>query len=163
MDETRMRELMICGICLEPITNFVCIDCLMLQIKESLPKSFGSILDELHINLSKEFENDENVEFCIRCKRFKEIAICPYCYIKEIFDKISENDENEAMKIVKIFDFDFHAVGYGKSIKMENWEPPILDEREKEYDLNICEICGQPAELVEKNSMLVCESCKDEN
>lgn len=157
-----MKELTICSICLEPIMNFICVDCLALQIRKIIPKELLERFDNFHSALINEFENSENSEFCVKCKQFKETAICPYCYIKETFFWIVDINEELAKKVVRIFNFDFLKSGYEESIKVKNWEPLILEEKEKEYDLNACEICGQIAELSEKNNLFVCESCKDE-
>lgn len=157
-----MKELTICSICLEPVMNFICIDCLASQIKKVIPNSFLDEFNSFHLAIVKKFENTENIEFCIGCKQFKETAICPYCYVKEVFFWILDKDRKIAKKVVKIFNFDFLETGYEEDIRVKNWEPLILSEKEEEVDLNACEICGQVAELTEKNNLLVCESCKDE-
>jgi hypothetical protein len=157
-----MRETTICSICLEPIYNFICIDCFAEQVKEFLPRSLREEFESFHEKLKKTFANDENKEMCIKCRDVKETSICPFCYNKEIFFWILKKDKNLAERFVKIFNFNFMESTYEESIKVKDWVPIIITEKEREYDINFCEICGQQAELAEKEGRFVCESCSEE-
>lgn len=157
-----MEETTICTICLEPIFNFICIDCFASQVHEFLPSQSREEFASFHEKLRKTFSNEENKGTCIRCREVKEMSICPFCYNKEIFFWILKKNEALAEEFVKIFNFNFTKSAYEESVKLQGWIPIIIAEKEKEYDLNFCDICGQQAELVEKEGRFVCESCSEE-
>lgn len=157
-----IEETVICRICLEPIYNFICMDCFASQIEKILPSELKNPFLFFHENLRERFENSENTELCIKCKQIRETAICPYCYLKEVFIWLSERNERVAGKVAKFFNFNFENTEFDESIKVRNWIPVILNQSSEEFDLNICENCGELKELRKVDGRWLCESCVEE-
>ena len=158
----KMEETTICRICLEPIYNFICVDCFAEQIEKILPERLKFSFNKFHNSLKENFSTNENLELCLKCRQQKDVAICPYCYFKEVFLWVVERDENYAEKIAEIFNFNFEKTEFRKSIKVKNWEPIIISESNEEFDFNVCEICGEPKELRKIDGKWVCETCAEE-
>jgi hypothetical protein len=160
------KETEICKICLEPIFNFICIDCQHATIKKWLSelatKELLDEFDKFHEKIKEEFSCTQNSMFCIKCKEIKEVAICPYCYAREVFWWLFEKDVLTAKKFAKVFNFDFLGVGYLPTIRTRNLWPIIIVDERKSSDLNFCEECLQPSDDLRKvNGEWLCESCRD--
>lgn len=162
-----MRETVICRICLEPIFNHICVDCLEDSVQKWLSSRPEILKDfkKFSQNLKSLFESSTEKEKCIICGKKTETIICPYCYTKEVFDFLSSKDENLAEKFIKTFNFDFLKVGHSpETILTKNLLPIIITEKEESSDINICENCGNQSEdLREVNGSYICEVCEDEN
>jgi hypothetical protein len=160
------QETIICKLCLEPIFNFICIDCQYKSISKWL-KSLGknNLLNEfekLHKKIDERFASPQNSMFCIKCKKVVETTICPYCYAKEVFWWLFRNNIILAKKFARLFNFDFLGVGYLPTIKTRNLEPVIIIDKRRNPDLNFCENCGQALDLIYKNGRWLCKSCADD-
>lgn len=153
-----MNETIICRICLNVIQNFICLDCFKKEFEKFFPEEFLRKFSTFHKNLKKTFSTEENSMFCMKCKKISETAICNYCYNNEVFSWLSSFDERIASNFIKSFNCNF----LNDESNVKKWQPIILNEKEKEYDINFCEICGQAGELFEKDGKFVCESCNEE-
>lgn len=160
-----MEETVICRLCLEPIHNFLCVNCLQKSISQWLSKTDQKLADEIqsfHSSLLNKFSSDQNQEFCVKCKNRIDTVICPYCYVKEIFWLIFDKDVNASKNLAKIFDFDFLGTGYIQTFKTRNLSPIEISYRRSKQDLNICDNCEQTSEdLNEINGSWLCETCRD--
>lgn len=160
-----MEETIICKMCLEPIFNFICIDCLKNSFSNWLATKNPKLIDEFqnfHNNLLRSFSSDENQEFCIKCKQTIDTVLCPYCYSKEVFWWIFSKDVKLSSEFSKIFNFDFLGTGYLPTIKARNLEPILIIKGREKTDINICENCEQPSDnLKELNGEWLCESCRE--
>lgn len=160
------KETVICKLCLEPIFNFICIDCQhSLITKWLLGLGENDLLYELnkfHIKLKEKFSSFQPT-FCIKCKQTVETPICPYCYVKEVFYFFSDKNTEIAKKFIKFFNYDFNNTGYHYTIKTENLLPVIITDKRRSSDLNFCEECGEISDLTYNNGKWLCEDCKDEN
>lgn len=161
-----MSETIICKICLEPIFNYLCVNCLEFSVRrwfEGL--SFDlSDFEKFSQNLKNQFESFAEKEKCIKCGKRAETIICPYCYAKEVFDLLSLRERKLAESFIKIFNFDFLKVGlFSESILTRNLMPIIIVDDKESSDINICENCGNQYDLRQVNGSYICEVCEDEN
>lgn len=160
-----MEETVICRLCLEPIFNFLCMNCLGKSFSNWIDMKSPRLKNEFqifHNHLLKIFSSDQNQEFCIKCRHTVDTVMCPYCYAKEIFWWIFSKDVKLSNKFAKIFNFDFLGIGYLPTIKTRNLEPIIIIDEKKKSDMNICENCGQTSDnLKEVNGNWLCESCRE--
>jgi DNA-directed RNA polymerase subunit M/transcription elongation factor TFIIS len=160
-----VTETVICKMCLEPINNYLCVDCLkgtvhtwLDSVRPSLSKNFFSF----HNNLMKFAQSEDNSETCVKCKKTTDEVICPYCYEKEVFWWLFASDIRLSGIFAKLFNFDFLGAGYLPHIKTRELEPVMLSDRNGSSDLNVCESCGQESDdLKQENGDWLCESCRD--
>lgn len=160
-----MEETVICRICLEPIFNFLCIDCLgssvgkwISSVKPKMKREFR----KFHKSIINHISTDENQENCIKCKNTTDAVICPYCYEKEVFWWIFSKNPKLSQIFSKLFNFDFLGTGYLPAAKIRNLEPVILVDKRNRSDMNFCENCGQASDdLREENGVWACESCRE--
>jgi len=118
-------------------------------------------LKTFHSSLLEKFSSDQTKEFCIKCKNIINTVVCPYCYVKEIFWWIFDEDVGLSKELNKFFNFDFMGVGYLKNIETRNLAP-IITYKTSKPDLNICENCDQVSDYLKKvNGVWLCESCRD--
>jgi hypothetical protein len=159
------KETVVCKLCLEPIYNFICVNCLhnsVLKWLSSKKLNIKSKFEEFHRNLADHFSSIENKEFCIRCRKVSDTAICIYCYSKEIFWWLFEKNKLLAKEFSKVFNLDFLGTGYLPGIKTRNLEPIITYYENPKLDFNLCENCSQVSDnLKEINGAWLCESCRD--
>jgi len=149
---------------LEPIYNHICVDCIEGLVEKWLRPDLLNDFKSFSQNLKEHFESFQEKERCIICGRKAETIICPFCYTKEIFDFLSLKDEKLAEDFIKIFNFDFLKVGHSsKSILTKDFSPVIITYKKESSDLNICENCGNQADLKEVNGSYICEDCEDES
>ena len=177
-------ETMICRICLEPVTNFICTDCLFNNIGKwiSLNSLTPKTEDELkllvagkHASVRRILSEDANVTFCVSChKQVGEVA-CPCCYLHEMHSAIRSANPEMAKKFEKEFNFDFvfhhgmlqlnlwEAI-HGRLMSSKDFRPIIIQDSEYSKDTNTCDECGGESEdLAESNGKWLCETCRDEN
>ena len=163
-----MEETKICKLCLEPLFNFICIDCLSSSIKKFLISERPELLEEFnsfHQKFSKFFSSQtlEKRAKCIKCMRSFDIIVCPYCYINEVFWWLFEKDTKLARKIAQLFNFDFLGTGYILNLRKAD---PVITAEDGENDISeigICESCGQACDDLKKvNGEWLCESCREE-
>jgi hypothetical protein len=159
-----MEETVICKMCLEPIFNFICIDCLGKDVHSwlSTRPDILTPFTAFQKNLFKYFSTTENLEKCIRCGDTTDTVLCPYCYANEVFWLIFSKDKKLAAEFAKIFNFDFQGPGYMVHTRTRDLQPIILVDDQKKPDMNICDNCGQFSDyLKEKDGAWLCESCLD--
>lgn len=161
-----MRETTICKLCLEPIQNYLCADCLHDDVKKWLSAkshSFAVQIESFDTKLKQHFSTKQNTEYCMKCRNEIKSAFCMYCYVKEVFQWIFFKDPWLAQKFVKLFNFDFAGTGFLMVNEIRNLAPVVLSERKRKSDSGICENCGNTSEeLIELNGEWNCESCRDE-
>jgi len=159
------EETVICRMCLEPIFNFICVDCLGDTVHkwlDSVKPEFSTEFNSFHEKLLKYIRSEENLEKCVKCKRTIDAVMCPYCYEKEVFWWIFNKDIKLSKIFARLFNFDFLGTGYLPNVKTRNLEPVVLIDSRKISDTNICESCGQVSDdLREENGVWLCESCRE--
>ena len=171
----KLKETTICKLCLEPVQNFICINCLFSDItKWVFTKNAPEIESKIKTKHEylKGFVSSDVGTFCIKCKKFvKEIA-CPCCYLYEIYDVIKDSDSKHAKEFEKFFNFDFTIhTGYSElnfwqevhKMPTKNYIPIIISEKPQEVDLNFCESCGNKSDyLININGTWICETCRED-
>lgn len=170
-------ETVICRLCLEPLYNFICVDCLLDAVKQWLRKNGASELipsiKKRHDEIKTLLSSDSNSVLCIKCKQETNSWACPCCYLYEIYIIIKRNKPEIANRFERIFNFDFHYHHaftqlmfwqslHKQPLSTKNFKPVILSERESNPDLNICNRCGITSELKEVNGEWLCSICRDE-
>ncbi len=170
-----MEETIVCKLCLEPVSNFICIDCLLGHIQYWLVLTHHEELYPQVIqahNKMKAFLSAEEKVSCFICKKPMLAISCPCCYLYEMYIMIKNIDLELANEFEKQFNFDFafhHGYSqltlwesiHNQAPSLRNFKAVVIIDREPRTDLNFCDNCGQPSELIEVNGMLVCETCKE--
>ncbi|UCG95678.1 MAG: hypothetical protein JSV92_01350 [archaeon] len=85
-----------CALCLEPVTNFICVECLGEEIKKILAFKKSGLTDEFrdfHENLVEHFSFFHNKDVCIKCRNVITVDICVHCYINEVIELVSGKDK----------------------------------------------------------------------
>ncbi len=146
-------EISICNICKEPIWSFICTDCLKNDIKKWLPSHLSEKFEEFNAMLNFHFKSrtDESSLPCIRCKQQKNAVICPFCYILEAYESLSDVDKRTAKQLLLMIPFP-------RRTRKEN----VITQSERErFDEGICECCGEYSEfLKEVEGRWLCERCE---
>lgn len=97
-----MKE--ICGICNEAITNPICPECLEKEIKTWLKVKNPNMVNKV-MGVTSIFSGFEYSSMnCVLCG--KSMNICAHCYVKEIYEILSEYDKNLAQDFKFTFNFD---------------------------------------------------------
>lgn len=160
-----MEETVICRMCLEPIHNFLCVNCLNKTVSTWLSSEKKELLkdyNEFHQTILNEFTSDDNQEKCIKCRNMTNTVLCPYCYVNEVFWWVFSKNTDLARKFVRLFNFDFLGTGYLPKPKTRNLEPAIFVEEEEPTDIGICENCGNTSDnLRNVGGDWLCESCRE--
>lgn len=161
-----MEETVICRMCLEPIFNFLCIDCLGKSVNKWISSAKPEMqrdFKNFHKSLFKYISTEENQEKCMRCRMTTDAVICPYCYEKEVFWWIFSKNPGLSQIFSRIFNFDFFGTGYLPTTKLRDLEPVVLVDEANRSDMNLCENCGQASEdLRKENGIWLCESCRED-
>ena len=155
-----MDNISICSICLGPIYNFICADCLFKQIKRWLRENASYLILEVekaHQNLIKTFHTTDSKQFCIHCRKTNGNVFCPFCYTKYIYLHLKEFDERAAEKMVSVFNFDFEGTGM-----YSDFHPEPIGYEEEKTEEGICEYCDNLSDSLKNvNGLYVCESCEE--
>ena len=170
-------EVVICRLCLEPLYNFICIDCLLDASKLWLRKKGADeiipAVEQRHKEVKSTLSSDYNTMVCIKCKQETNTWACPCCYLHEVYEIIKKERPDLANNFEQIFNFDFHYTHgftqltfwqslHRQSLSTKNFRPVIIVDKRNDTDFNICERCEQAADdLKEVNGEWVCEDCRD--
>jgi hypothetical protein len=166
--EKNKEETLICKICLEPIFNYICVDCLESSVEKWVSVHFPNVLNDFK-SFSNRFKNTfasyVEKEKCIKCNRTTETIVCPYCYLKEVYDFLSLKNKHLAEIFIKFFNFNsLKSEKPFESISIKNFSPVILVEEKNNPEINICEVCGNQSDYLRKvNGSYICEVCEDES
>ncbi len=148
----------LCKICKEPISNFICIDCLEREISERIPEKLRGKFLDFHRSLSTHFSSKTSRFIpCLKCKLSNAPYICIPCYLNEVHSWFREN--RLLGKLRRNLSFNFEGVR--KGLKSHSALPITETENHKERD-GICDECGEySGNLVIVNSEWVCEGCRN--
>lgn len=175
-----VKEVVICRLCLEPLYNFICVDCFLEAVKKWLRSKYEDELipaiERRHEELKRLLSSDFNCGTCIKCKSEVTAWACPCCYLYEMYCVIKTEKPELAKEFESMFNYDFlYRHGYSQLtfwqslnrqiLSTRNFQPVIIahapDKRNKP-DMCICENCGQPsARLKKQNGSWLCESCRE--
>lgn len=145
----------LCQICKEPISNFICIDCLKREISERIPEKLRGKFLDFHTNISTCFHSNRFMP-CLKCKVSSAPHICIPCYLNEIYSWFKIHSMTGRIKEMISLDFE----GLEESLKSHSALPITEIENHKERD-GICDECGEySGNLVMINWEWVCEGCR---
>ena len=148
----------LCKICKEPISNFICTDCLEMEISERIPGSLRGKFSGFHKNLSAYFHSKtDRFMPCLKCKTSDASHICIYCYLREVFSWFRDN--NLLGKLRRNLSFDFERLE--QSLKNHS-ALPITETRSFREKSGLCDECGEYSDNLSRlNSEWICEGCKN--
>lgn len=174
-------ETTICRICLEPVTNFICADCLSDGIAKWIsrystnPGWVGLAMKGKHEEIRRMLSHESNSNFCVSCKNWVDEIACPCCYLYEMHAMLKNIDSKEvAAKFETDFNFDLifhHGMAqlnlwesmHGRLYSTRQFKPIVIKDKRRSSDLNACESCEvETDELAEHGGQWLCESCRDE-
>lgn len=174
-----IEEATVCKLCLEPVSNFICTDCLFSNVTKWLvlvqhQELFPKVLVK-HNGIKSLIQMDVTGTYCVKCRGSVGEVACPCCYLYEMYSIIQEKNQELAGDFEKYFNFDFkmhHAYSqlslwqslHEESVSTRTFQPIVLTEPRNLTDINICDSCGQISEsIAEFNGSQVCEYCLEEN
>lgn len=148
----------LCKICQEPISNFICIDCLERDIVERMPEGLREGFAGFHRNISYHFHSNlDRFIPCLKCGLSDAPSICIPCYLNEVHSWFKEN--RLISKLKGNMSFDFEALK--RNLKNHS-ALPITEIKSHRIKSGICDECGEYSEsLSQFNLEWVCEGCKD--
>lgn len=179
--EYKTGETTICRICLEPVTNFICTDCLFrniqrwVSINSSRPDELSLLLTGKNASMKQMLSQDANRTFCVSCKNQVDEIACPCCYLYEMHAAVKSAEPGIAQQFEKEFNFDFvfhHGMAqlslwesiHGRLLSSRSFRPIVITDKRRGTDLNMCDRCEvESDELAETEGQWLCESCRDEN
>jgi len=151
-------------ICLEPVSNFICPDCLYKAVQQWLWK-FGPELIEKFSDFHKSFVEtivSHKTAICITCKREYYHMVCPYDYIREVHSWLYEFLPKERLReFLDIFSFGFRRIDE----KIRHWRfyknGTNISIGKLISDMGICENCENFSEHLKPDisNRMVCENC----
>lgn len=100
------QENTVCALCLETITNFICVECLGEDIKKVLEFEKSELLrdfTDFHDNMAEQFSFFHNKDVCIKCRNTITVNVCMHCYINEVLTVFSEKDKKLESEIRSYF------------------------------------------------------------
>lgn len=173
MVKPMLRETVICKLCLEPVTNYICSDCLFGNVTAWLRQvgrdDLAASALNFHSKLRQVLHSDENSAPCSVCKKDKDDFACPCCYLYEAYLFFKNVNVNLARDFEKRFNFQLEHTYSELDLLQEqdrlfsrDFVPVMIIERKKNPDTNICENCEEGSDdIVEQNGMWLCETCRD--
>ena len=143
-----MEEL--CLLCKEPITNPLTIEDIAKHVEIWLPEELSKDFLEFHSSLLSHLHPEESP--LIPGK-----AVCIYCYVKEVYDWLTVEDDQIGERFLDTFSFGFSKESLRKHVKMHL----IKDTEEERKEFGICDECGEYTDdLVEAGGEWVCMTCE---
>lgn len=161
-----MKTASICNLCREPNWGFICTECLGKDIKDWLPQNLSEEFWRFHKEFTGAFSSHlSGKEYCLKCGKSRNAAICPFCYIDEICEWLRGRD-TELYEIVRnMFPSSRHNhfTDFSMSYReVSREDEDFLSEGAQNTTFGICDECGEYSrELRKTEGMWVCENCKN--
>ena len=160
-----MSSIPVCELCLEPISNFVCPDCLYNSVQQWVWKCKPSVIERLsdfHRKFLDTLVSDKTA-FCVVCKREYYHMICPYDYMKDIYSWLEDYLTKKQLKdFLRIFSIGFKRIEHRVRGRFfyRNQGPPLHSRRPR--DMGICENCENFSDnlKLDTSHYMVCEKCR---
>ena len=174
------EETLLCKLCLEPVSNFICADCLFKDVKKWLVLTQHTELlptiTAKHNEIKSLIKVDAGETVCVKCRENVSEIACPCCYLYEMYIIINkESSIDLANEFEKYFNFDFKLHNaysqltfwqslHQESVSSRTFKPIVIAEEQKLTDINVCENCSQISDrITELNGSFVCETCVEKN
>lgn len=160
-----MNSIPVCHLCLEPLSNFVCPDCLYRAVQQWIwrfkPELVGRFRD-FHKGFTDTLVS-EKTAFCVACKRDYYHMVCPYDYIKEAHAWLEDHLTEEKLgEFLRIFSMGFQRMErhLEQGVFYANGRP--VQQTMEKTDIGICENCENFSEDLRRDaySRMVCERCR---
>lgn len=158
-------EIPVCMVCLEPISNFICPDCLYKAVQQWFWK-FRPELIERFRDFHKDFVGtvvSHKTAICIVCKKEYYHMLCPYDYIREVYSWLYEFlSKKKLREFLNIFSFGLRKINRD----VRHWRfyrnGTKLSISKSISDLGVCENCDNFSEhlKLDKSNRMVCEVCR---
>src|SRR2546428_10321142 len=111
MNMQKLKEVTLCRLCLETVTNPICVNCLFEDVQNWLLSSNHVDLLMSGFSLNERIEqiiqSEDNFGICLVCKKETSQISCPCCYLFEIFSLFNAVNPSLAKAFEKSFSFDF--------------------------------------------------------
>ena len=154
-----------CKICLEPISNFICPDCIYRAIQQWMWKACPGLVERFR-NFHKTFIESvasEMAAVCVVCRREYYHMICSYDYMKEVYSWLGEYlPDNQVKEFLRIFSMGFRRIDRRASgwFFYRNQGPNML--KNGEVDIGLCEVCENFSYGLkhDASNRMVCENCR---
>jgi len=144
----------ICKMCKEPIWSFLCVDCIADDARRILPEVLLKDFNSFHRKVVEIFSSDHDHTYCLKCRHPNPVAVCPYCYAKEMFSMVSGREPILTKRILRFTTLLKHPYS-------ERNASLITGFRNKKSAYGICDECGDPSELLENTDRgWICEDCR---
>jgi hypothetical protein len=160
-----MNEILLCKVCLEPISNFICPDCLYKAIQQWLWRYEPSIIANFK-DFHKAFIDStisEQTAKCIVCKQDFYHMICSYDYMKEAYSWLEDHLNKKRLKeFLHIFSLGFRKIDRRASGWFFYRNKGPLPENNNSIDIGLCEVCDNFSYNLKYNASnhMVCENCR---
>ncbi|MBN2331452.1 MAG: hypothetical protein JXC85_06565 [Candidatus Aenigmarchaeota archaeon] len=160
-----MNGIPVCKLCLEPISNFICPDCLYKSVQQWIWRSEPSLIRrfrDFHVRFIETLVS-QKTSICVACKQEYYHMICPYDYLKEVYAWLEDSlPADKLREFLRIF-----SMGFKKTeINLESRffyrnHGPAIQTWEK-GDTGICELCENYSDDLKRDSSnrYVCEQCR---
>lgn len=160
-----MNNIPVCKLCLEPLSNFLCPDCLYSAIQQWVWRYKPGLIERFS-DFHKKFLRtliSERTAFCVACKREYYHMICPYDYIKEVHAWLSDFLPEKTIKeFLMIFSMGFKRMDRHLEHRFfyRNGRPQM--QTCERPDTGICESCENFSDNLMRDASdhLVCEKCR---
>lgn len=182
MSQKYIQETTICRVCLEPVHNFICNDCIFGDIVRWVSLRAPDRAEYLTIllkgkneSVKKMLVSDQNRTVCVSCKDEVDGIACPCCYLYEMQTLVKSVDPELARKFEADFNFDFtfhHGMAqltlwesiHNRLMSTKEFKPILIADKRRSGDMGMCESCEVDTdELSESDGRWLCESCRDES
>jgi len=174
------NETTICRLCLEPVTNFICPDCLLDSVQKwaaarsTNPFQIRVLLAGKHADVKRMLSHESNRAFCVSCKGEVDEIACPCCYLYEMHSAIKSFEPGLSGSFERDFNFDLvvhHNISqvnlwesmHGRLLAPRSFRPVVITDKVRGTDMSSCENCDIDSDyLSEVDGHWLCESCRDE-
>jgi len=160
-----MDRIPVCKVCLEPISNFICPDCLYKAIQQWVWKSCPALVGRF-----KSFHKDflqgvvsEKTATCVVCKNEYYHMVCSYDYMKEVYSWLEGLVNEQTLKdFLRIFGLGFRRIDN----RARGWffyrNRAPFPENDTAIDMGFCEICENFSYMLKEDAsnQMVCENCR---
>jgi len=155
----------VCKVCLEPISNFICPDCIYRAIQQWMWKSCPRLVGRFRgfHRAFVESVSSEKTAYCVVCKKEFYHMVCSYDYLKEAYAWMADHlNEKKLREFIRIFSMGFRRIDRRASgwFFYRNRGPAA--ENGRGVDIGLCEVCENFSYDLrhDASNRVVCENCR---
>lgn len=158
-------QLAVCQICKYPVWSYICPDCLAREIDRWLPRNLSGEFRKFSRFLLEHFASFESSLtkiICLKCHVQKEVSLCSFCYITEVFEWLHEKNSELAKTLFMTLPMDASARISGSARNFWTQITPISYVEKPDAAEGICEECGEYSDETElSDGIWLCSGCKE--